>query len=150
MKKLFALLITALLVAGCASNYKEPLAVASAYTFDVPGNAHELFQKASWALIAEGYAIASADPALGIISTQRRQMPLTTADVDVGSTWGIDYMKDKRTTTYVTATIQTSEGKAVIRTDIDAEYLPNDPTYGKRMKGTSKGTLEQRLGARLK
>lgn len=150
MKRFITLLFTALLAAGCASSYKEPLTVASAYTFDVPGSAEEVFKKASSALIAEGYAIASADPTLGILSTQRRQMALTPADVDVGSTWGIDYMKDKRTTTYVTATIQTSAGKAVIRTDIDAEYLPNDPAFGKRMKGASRGTLEQRLAAHLR
>lgn len=69
--------------------------------------------------------------------------------MDVGTTWGIAYIKDKRTTTWVTITIHVAEGRATIRSDIDAEYLPNDPAFGKRMKGTSKGTLEQRLAARL-
>ncbi len=76
-------------------------------------------------------------------------MALTKLDVDVGSTWGIDYMKDKRTTVFVTMTIEAAKDRAAIRSDIDAEYLPNDPVYGKRMKGVSRGTLEQKIAERM-
>ena len=141
--------ITILFFAGCAATYRPPQTQATAVSVTVPGSKAKVFRKVVSALLAEGYSIASSDEGVGVISTQRRQMSLTPADVDVGSTMGIDYMKDKRTTTYVTLTIQVSDGRAVIRSDIDAEYLPNNPTYGKRMKGVSRGTLEQRIAARL-
>lgn len=152
MKLLPTLILSAALaaLAGCASNYKQPQTANSGpVVISLPGSQELIFKKAVAALLAEGFSIASSDPSLGVISTQRRQMALTKLDVDVGSTWGIDYMKDKRTTVFVTMTIEAAKDRAAIRSDIDAEYLPNDPVYGKRMKGVSRGTLEQKIAERM-
>lgn len=109
-----------------------------------------VYQKAVAALAAEGYAVAAFDPALAVISTQRRPMPLTESDVDVGSTRGISYVKDERTTVYVTMLIQVNHNRAVIRSNIEAEYRLDDPTKGQLLKGVSKGTVEQRIAVRMR
>lgn len=150
MKNLICIVLAAALLPGCAWNYQQPQSAAKPVVVQVAGTKDQIFQKVMAALLDEGYSIASSDRALGIISTQRRQMTLTPTDADVGSTWGIDYLKDKRTTTFVTVTIRVSDGQAVIRSNIEAEYLPENPTYGKRMTGVSKGTLEAKIAAHLR
>lgn len=146
------LILPLVAVALCACNtmYEAPKILSAPRVFSVTGTKETLYQKAAAALIAEGFAITSSDAGLGIISTHRREMVLTEADVDLGTTMGIAYIKDKRTTEYVTVTIQVEADKATIRTDIDGEYLPNDAVYGKKMKGVSKGTIEQKIADRMK
>jgi hypothetical protein len=144
MKNISALLLMIFLV-GCASAYKPPQISPKPTIVSFSESKDQVFQKVISALLAQGYSIASSDQSLGIVSTQRRQMVLTPADADVGSTMGIDYLKDKRTTCFVTLTVQVEGGRVIIRSDIDAEYLPNDGVYGKRMTGVSRGTIERRL-----
>ncbi|HEX4263446.1 MAG TPA: hypothetical protein VH597_03830 [Verrucomicrobiae bacterium] len=141
------LIIPFLFLLGCASADKSPQIQPREVTASVTGDKSMVFKKALFALFQDGYSIASSDESSGFISTQRRQMALTPTDVDIGSTMGIDYMKDKRTTVYVTVTIQVRDGSAVIRTGVDAEYLPNDPVYGKHMTGVSRGTIENRIAS---
>jgi len=147
LTKVISVMLAGVTLCGCASAYKAP---EQTYRPAVVTGSGDVYKQAVAALISEGFAVASFDQNLGIISTQRRQMDLTESDADLGSTsFGIQYIKDKRTTEFVTVTLQVKDSQATIRADIEAEYLPNDPVYGKKMVGVSKGTIEKRIASRI-
>jgi hypothetical protein len=150
MKTYFPILALCILQLGCSALYREPQATYQPLVINSDLTKGDLFAKVVRALIAEGYTPAIADRELGLITSQRREMALGVDDVDLGTTMGINYVKDNRTTEFVTVTIQISDKSAEIRADIDGEYLPNDPANGKRMKGVSLGTVEKKIADRLK
>lgn len=150
MKQQIYLLGLFSLLLGCSALYREPQATYKPLVIISELSKGELFTKAVKALIAEGYTPAVADRELGLITSQRRQMILGVDDVDLGTTMGLNYVKDNRTVEFITITIQVGDKSVEIRTDIDGEYLPNDPANGKRMKGVSLGTTEKKIAERMK
>jgi len=131
---------------GCAAAYEKPATQTQVHSISVAKSKEEIFSVASKVLAMEGYTITASDINTGIISTAKSRKALTEADCDCGTTMGIAYIKDKRTTTEAAINIVV-DGNGVfnIIASISGEYLPNNPTYGKTFECVSTGTIEQNI-----
>lgn len=61
----------------------------------------EIFYPAQRALAAGGYQISDANETFGTISTAPCDLRAGQDNADCGTTWGIDYLLDNRTSQYV-------------------------------------------------
>lgn len=145
MKSFFKLFVVAGVVSGmggCAATYKAPEMVNTVYEVsvgDVPGAVSKIKSQ----LVVDGYTIASSDS--GLVSTMPKLVRLTPRDADCGTTMGIDYLKDERTSSTVAVNVIGENGKVRVVTNINAEYLKGDSTQSKSMHCVSRGTIERRL-----
>ncbi|MCP4545115.1 MAG: hypothetical protein GY835_01460 [bacterium] len=142
----WAILVLLLLV-GCALTYKGPKIEQRTYTKEVPFQAEVLHKKITGVLFNQGFAIASDSP--GMVTTERKIEDLNDKQADCGSTGGIPYLRDSRTTTWLTISIRYENGRVGIRTIIEGEFMPNDPLGGKKFECVSKGVIERVLFERI-
>lgn len=142
---LFVVLFAATTAAGCAATYSPPKTAAPNFTKALKGSQSAIINAAKKVLVLDGYRIASADAAAGVISTDRRQTKLTGADADCGTTMGIPYIKDNRTITHLTVGLVIADNRITIKTTIDGEYLKSHVTQSIAMNCISKGGIEARL-----
>jgi hypothetical protein len=105
------------------------------------------FQAAQKALEADGYKVAKADPAVGLMQTEPRLLRLTTKDADCGKYAGLPYLIDKRASTRVTVRITRALGGLAISVAIDGQY--DVAGQVKALTCTSKGTLEAALAGKV-
>ena len=96
-------------------------------------------------LVVEGFQITAADDTARVISTAPRDMRLTPADADCGTTMGIDYLKDNRTAATVAYGAVISDGRVLVKATIAAKYLPSNNSQSITMDCVSKGVLEAAL-----
>lgn len=130
------------LLAGCAATYEQPRTLPPTAIFPINGSAPEIMKKAKIALVNEGYQITGIDESAGVISTAPRDLRVTPTDADCGTTMGIDYLKDKRTTTRVSIGVIASDGLATIKATIQGEYKPGDVSQNITLTCVSRGTIE--------
>ena len=137
--------IITLFFVGCAATYQPPTVHYSGFARNINATKEHLFNTAKQALILNGYQIASSDKEAGVISTAQKQLDLTEADCDCGTTMGIPYIKDKRTTTNVAVGIIISSTRIAIKSTIEGEYLKGNTTQGIDLHCVSKGVIEQNI-----
>jgi len=101
------------------------------------------FNAAKRALVTEGYQITSTDEASGIISTAPRDMRMTPSDADCGTTMGIDYLKDNRTSTRVAIGVVVYSTEMEIKATVQGEYKPGSNTQDITLTCVSHGGLER-------
>lgn len=113
-----------LFLAGCAATYSQPTRVAPEASKHIPGSQAVLLRAAKQVLVSEGFQITNADDAAGVISTAPRDMRLTPDLADCGTTLGLDYLKDNRTSSKVAFGALASDNKVTIKATMSATYLP--------------------------
>lgn len=106
------------------------------------------FQAAQKALETDGYKVAKADPAAGLLQTEPRLLRLTTKDADCGKYAGLPYLIDRRASTRVTVKITRAPGGLAISVAIDGQYDVMGQI--KALTCTSKGVLETDLAGKLR
>lgn len=146
--KTVAVLSVAML-AGCAATYSPPTLEPTKVSEPLHASKSETLAAAKRVLVLEGYQIANSDDNAGIISTGVRQMPLTEADADCGTTAGIPYIKDKRTITRVTVGVVVSDADITVSTGIEGEYLKGNVTAGIDFQCVSTGRIERSILSRI-
>ena len=72
-------------VAGCATTYRAPSALAPDTSRSIAGSTTTLLRAAKQVLVSEGFQITNADDAAGVISTAPRDMRLTPENKGSGS-----------------------------------------------------------------
>ncbi|MGQ0913391.1 hypothetical protein ACT40M_08725 [Acinetobacter baumannii] len=118
MKKiLFALVVGSSLV-GCATTYKAPVTLNQSASEQVSATKDQIFKAAQRALAINGEQIMSANADAGVISTAARDYRLTPDLADCGTTMGIDYLKDNRTSTKVAYNILIADNSLDVRTTL--------------------------------
>jgi len=137
------------LLSACAITYEAPIAAAPQITAELPKPKSTLLAAAKRTLIEEGFQITHADDAAGLVSTAPRNLRITPADANCGTTMGIDYLKDVRTTTRVGFGVVASEGRVTVRSTIEGEYKPGSAMQNITLTCVSRGPLEQHLLQRI-
>ena len=102
-------------LAGCAATYAGPTAAPQSAEARFPLPKADLFKAVRRALVADGDQILSADEASGTISTVARDYRLTPAVADCGTTMGIDYLKDNRTSSKLAYGVVVDDGTVIVR-----------------------------------
>ncbi len=144
LSRTIALTISATL-AGCTVNYKPPITTYAPTAIPIAKTKTELLATAKRTLVSEGWQITTADADAGVLTTQLRTLRLTPADADCGTTMGIDYLKDNRTTSKVGVNILIDDGHLMVKSIIESEYRPGDVTQDMALTCVSRGTIERKV-----
>lgn len=143
MKLLSNVVITAILMSlftACATTYVAPTLKSKAYTFEYK-QSKDGINKLKLALVKSGFTISYADEQL--ISSNPKTMDLNENDADCGTTMGLDYLKDNRTSTTVSVNItKISDYLFEVKAEISGEYLKSDNNQSISMTCVSRGTIE--------
>ena len=132
-------------VAGCAATYKQPTIVAPDTSQRIPGSQQVLLRAAKQVLVSEGFQITNADETAGVISTAPKDIRLTPEVADCGTTLGLDYLKDPRTSSKVGYGVLISENKVTVRASMSATYLPGNDSQSITLTCISRGVLERTI-----
>lgn len=146
-----ALMIAALVVVnGCAVTYAPPESLAQNASAHLSYPQSEIFNAAERALVGAGYQITNASLPAGTISTAPRNLHLTTNEADCGTTLGLDYLKDNRTSTRVSMGVIINKTTITVQSNIQGEYRPGDVTQNITLTCVSKGALENDMLEKIK
>lgn len=143
--KLILSISAAIVMAGCAATYTPPISTTPDTSKSIAGSQMDLMRAAKQALIALGYQITNADNEAGVISTAYKDVRLTPTLADCGTTMGLDYLKDNRTSSKIGYGVIISPNKVTIKANMSATYLPGNDTQSITLTCISKGTLENEL-----
>ena len=145
MKLAIAVAASVVLLSSCAATYKAPDTTATADTVIVTGSKADILQAAKQALVVDGYQITNSDDAAGVISTAPTDLHVTPSQANCGTTMGLDYLKDKRTSTRVSFGIVAADGSLTVKANIQGEYKPGAVDQDITLTCVSRGVLEQAL-----
>lgn len=148
MKKLI-LIVGMFVFSGCATTYQQPTTVAAETSKEIAASQADILRAAKQVLVEEGFQITNADDSAGVISTAPRNFHITPEQADCGTTMGIDYLKDSRTSSKLGYGILASGGKLIVKANIESEYKPGDVTQNITLTCVSRGTLEPPLLAKI-
>ncbi len=144
MKKM-AVVLGCLAITGCALTYEPPISLSASaiQAINLPDEA--IFNAAQRALVADGYQITSSDKNSGIISTAPRDMRVESDKVDCGTTLGLDYLKDNRTTTQAAIGVIAYHGKIEVKANVQGYYKPGNVEQDITLTCVSKGKIESEM-----
>lgn len=140
----------ALVVSGCAATYAAPTAPNQTATSKTSSTKAQVLVAARKALVSAGYQITSFDDAAGVISTAPRDLHVTPDQVNCGTTMGLDYLKDNRTTTRVAYGVIASDGQFEVRANIEGEYRPGAVDQNITLTCISRGTLDAAMAQQIR
>ncbi len=145
----FTFLIAVVFVAGCAATYNQPITVATETSKEIAASQADILRAAKQVLVAEGFQITNTDESAGVISTAPRNFRITPEQADCGTTMGIDYLKDNRTSSKLGYGVLASDGKLIVKANIESEYKPGAVDQNITLTCVSRGTLEPALLAKI-
>ena len=145
MKSLRLIALVSTLSVGCAITYSPPTTVAPNTSQRIMGSSSTLFKTTKQILVLEGFQITNSDESAGVISTASKEMRLTPELADCGTTLGLDYLKDNRTSSKVGYGAIISENKVTLKVTMSATYLPANDSQSITLTCVSRGVLENQL-----
>ena len=148
MRNILLALAISLLVA-CASTYVPPTSTAPVVMSAVSASKAEILRAAKVVLVSEGFQITNSDESAGTISTAPRNLRVSPGQANCGTTMGIDYLKDKRTSTRVAFGILAADGTIMVKANIEGEYKPGSVDQDITLTCVSRGVLERDLLAKI-
>lgn len=149
MKKITFVVILILFI-GCATTYSPPpesfTIVSSQYT----GSQQSLITASQRVLLMEGYQVTHVDQESGMIFTAPKNLRVTPEQANCGTTMGIDYLKDNRTSTKVSMNVLVGLKVITVKSNIQGEYKPGGVTQDITLTCISTGVLERRILQNIK
>lgn len=139
----------AILIVSCAATYKQPTLVAPQISASVSASKEKIMAAAKKVLVLEGFQITSIDDDAGIISTAPKNLHVTPAQADCGTTMGLDYLKDKRTTTRVAFGVIAEDGRVTVKASIEGEYKPGAVDQNITLTCISRGNIERDMLSKI-
>jgi hypothetical protein len=137
------------LVTGCAMTYERPAGEAPVVSATPEASKAKIMAAAKRVLIGQGFQISSSDDAAGIISTPLKSARVTATEANCGSTMGIDYLKDNRTSTKVGYGILADDNKLTVTASIEGEYKVGSVSNDVALTCISTGHLERMLMSKI-
>ncbi len=147
--RVFALIIGVMVLSSCAATYRPPETIAPVVETQTIGTRADLLKRAQKILIKEGFQILNVDEFAGIISTAPRTVRLTPIQADCGTTMGIDYLKDSRTSTRVSYGIIVDGQRLTVKANIEGEYESGTSSQNITLICVSRGVLEKDLLSKI-
>jgi hypothetical protein len=142
-------LLWVIALTGCAATYAPPVTPQREFAQAIEGSKSDLARAAKQVLISEGYRIAGADESAGKVTTAKRNIRLTPEQADCGTTMGINYLWDDRTTSAISIGIFTEDNKVAVKVKMTATYMPDYNPQSIAMMCVSTGSIEKRLMGKI-
>jgi len=130
---------------GCAATYRAPVQLNTSASANIQASKEILFKSSRRVLVSEGFQVSSADEPSGTISTDFRNYRVSPQEADCGRTMGLDYLKDKRTSTKLAYNVLIDEERVTVRANVEGEYKPGAVAQDITLTCNSRGQLEQKL-----
>ncbi len=130
---------------ACAVTYAPPIALSPSAVERFSQPRGIVFNAAKRALVADGYQITNIDEPSGVISTAPRDLRLDSATADCGTTLGLDYLKDNRTSTKVAMGIVVYNAEMEAKANVQGEYKPGSASQDITLSCVSRGVLEREM-----
>jgi hypothetical protein len=143
LMRTLSFLLLSLVFVGCAMTYEQPKTVAQVIRAPVGGTKPDVLRISKQVLVAQGFQITNSDDSAGVISTAPRNLRVTPDQADCGTTMGIDYLKDNRTTTRVAFGIIAEDAQVNVKANIEGEYKPGAVDQNITLTCVSRGVLER-------
>lgn len=139
-------LLAVLAIPACVYNPPAPSAQEIfSKTIDIPTEV--AWKRAADNLQARGFPLALADRDLGAITTGKKMISLTPAQVDCGNIFGLPYAGDRRTTfmASIAANIVAdgTRSKVIASADIEGNFMAQAGAQPQRLNCRSLGALEK-------
>jgi hypothetical protein len=150
MKKIIYIAALSIIAIGCAATYSPPISLAQSKIERIDRPKMDIFQAAERALAAGGYQITHADQGSGVISTAPRDLRLQPEIADCGTTMGLDYLLDNRTSTRVAYSIIIHDGRIEIKSNVQGDYRPGAVDQDMTLTCVSRGQLESEMLQKVK
>lgn len=144
MRPLFFVLLC-VAVTGCAATYAPPITLNKSAVTKITKPKAEVLAAARRALVSNGYQITAFDDGAGVISTAPRDFRVYPEMADCGTTLGLDYLLDNRTTTRVAFGVIANAGKLEVKANIEGEYKPGSVDQNITLSCVSRGVLEHEM-----
>ncbi len=144
--------MSATLLAACAATYAPPKITPVDVTRSSSASRSDLLRAARQVLASEGFQIASADEASGVVSTLPRRMRVTPDQADCGTNIGVEnaYLRDGRTQTSLAVNVIAADRRLTVRASVDAFYAPGGSVMQPvTLQCVSKGAIESELAAKI-
>ncbi|WP_130472747.1 hypothetical protein [Candidatus Magnetaquicoccus inordinatus] len=151
MKRFSLMMVVCGLISGCAMTYQNPVAIAPKISRQLPSNKTDILRVAKQVLVAEGFQITNSDDTAGVISTSPRNFRITPQQADCGTTMGLDYLADNRTSSKLGYGILVSGNTITIKANIESEYKPGGTNAVQNITLTcvSRGVLEEAITEKI-
>lgn len=145
MEKLRHAVVGVLLVAGlggCTVTSEAPAIISEYFALEHFSSKQEVLSKARQALLLDGFQILSADLEAGYISTSPKNWKLTPEQASCGANKGMDFLEDNHTKTEVAFNVVVDDKAVIVRSNIQGEYLPEEPAQDLTLNCVSRGVIE--------
>ncbi|BBM00415.1 hypothetical protein [Microbulbifer sp. GL-2] len=145
MKKLRHAVVGVLLVAGlegCTVMNEAPAIISEYFALEHFSSKQEVLSKVKQALLLDGFQIRSADLEAGYISTSPKNWKLTPEQANCGANKGIDFLEDNYTKIEVAFNVVVDDKAVIVRSNIQGEYLPEEPAQDLTLNCVSRGVIE--------
>lgn len=147
------LVLAGILLTGCASNHQvrsDSLTISR--TVKIPYE--KAWQKTLQVLSTQGFSIDSSNKTGGVISIEETMVKLDERQADCGNFHGISYLKDYRTSTFMSLVIdleKKSDKATMIRinSSLKASFNAGVGAETKSLSCYSSGDLEKKLLAKI-
>lgn len=133
----------AAILSACATTYSAPAMIAPRVSAPVQVKPVEALRVSKRVLAGEGFQINDSDPEAGTLITAPKNFRVTTKEADCGSTMGINYLLDSRTTTRVSYSVIVDDGRLQVTAYVLGEYKPGDVMQDITLTCVSKGELDR-------
>jgi hypothetical protein len=148
--RLVPTVVLVIALSGCAATYRPPAVPNQVASLEFSGPAANAMKAARRALVSAGYEITSADNESGTISTAPRNLHVTPREANCGTTMGLDYLKDNRTSTKVSFGVIVNDHQLTVRATVQGEYKPGEVDQDITLTCVSTGALEGDMLAQIK
>jgi len=151
MKKMIVFVFVIIAFNGCATmNFNEAKIENKPQQIYIEAGKAEIMSATKKVFALEGFQISVIDEEAGIISTAPKLLNLTENDCDCGTSFGLPYIKDKRTRTWLSLNAIIEDGSLILKANIKGQYLENDLIQGVEMECVSTGNYEAKLIEKIK
>lgn len=135
---------------GCATTYKPPVGGEPVFPpTSLNATKAQIMQAAKAALISDGYQITYTDDDTGVISTALKNQRLRSSQANCGTTLGLDYLDDNRTSSKVGFGLLISDKKITLKLNIESEYKPGSVEQNINLTCQSTTVIEEAMSKKI-
>lgn len=144
----YATFFAVLAIPACVYNPPAP-PVQEVFSRTIDAPKEVVWKRAADNLQARGFPLILADKELGAITTGKKAISSTPAEVDCGNIFGLPYAGDRRTTFMASFSVKVtpngSGSQAVVSADIEGTFLSQAGASPTRLNCRSNGAIEKEI-----
>ncbi|MFO6103499.1 hypothetical protein [Pseudomonas aeruginosa] len=149
MERTLAFASIAAILTGCVATYEAPSRAETSIVRPISTDVSKTVTAAKRVLISMGYQVTEADASAGVVSTAPKKIKLSPGQADCGTTMGLDYLLDHRTSSEFSVGVIISGDQMIIKGSPSAEYRPGQVGQDMVLTCVSTGSIESSIADQI-